>query len=145
MRFQYTQLPNGSFSGTPSANTSVRLDPEPDTPRSVTPCVVGFATRDDERRNNVNPGVDRSASSSAPAAMLLNSAEVRTVELAALGKRSAPRVAVTTTESAKFTGRKTTCTGPAPLTSMVAVSKPSDETRTRAAITPASKLPSRSD
>ena len=34
--------------------------------------------------------------------MLLNSAEVSTVELAALGRRSAPRVAVTTTESAKF-------------------------------------------
>ena len=88
----------------------MRLDPEPDTPRSVTPCVVGFATRDDERRNNVKPGVDRSASSSAPAAMLLNSAEVSTVELAALGNRSAPRVAVTTTESAKLTGRSTTCT-----------------------------------
>ena len=36
--------------------------------------------------------------------MLLNSAEVITVELAALGRRSAPRVAVTTTESAKFDG-----------------------------------------
>ena len=84
----------------------MRLAPEPETPRSVTPWVVGFATRDDERRNSVNPGVDRSASSIAPAAMLLNSAEVTTVELAALGNRSAPRVAVTTTESAKLTGRK---------------------------------------
>ena len=25
----------------------MRLDPDPDTPRSVTPCVVGFATRDE--------------------------------------------------------------------------------------------------
>ena len=49
--------------------------------------------------------------------MLLNSAEVSTVELAALGSRSAPRVAVTTTESAKLTGRSTTCTGPVPLIS----------------------------
>ena len=38
------------------------------TPRSVTPCVVGFATRDDERRNRLKPGVLRSASSTAPAA-----------------------------------------------------------------------------
>src|SRR4029079_3807631 len=115
---------------------------EPDTPRSVTPCVVGFATRDDERRNNVKPGVRRSASSSAPAAMLLNSADVSTVELAALGNRSAPRVAVTTTESAKLTGRNTTCTGPDPLTSTFAVSNPIDDTRTRDASTPASNLPS---
>ncbi len=97
----------------------MRLAPEPETPRSVTPCVVGFATRDEERRNSVKPGVERSASSSAPAAMLLNSAEVSTVELAALGRRSAPRVAVTTTESAKLTGRSTTCTGPAPMTGHV--------------------------
>src|ERR671912_1513375 len=86
IRFQYTQLPNGSLSGTPSASTSVRLAPEPETPRNVTPCVVGLATRDDERRNNVKPGVERSASSNAPAAMLLSSAEVSTVELAALGR-----------------------------------------------------------
>src|SRR6185503_15651063 len=106
----------------------VRLDPEPDTPRSVTPCVVGFATRDDDRRKSVNPGVDRSASSSAPAAMLASSADVKTVELAALGSRSAPRVAVTTTESAKLTGRRTTRTGPEPVTATVADSKPSDDT-----------------
>ena len=122
----------------------MRLAPDPDTPRKVTPCVVGLATRDDERRNNVNPGVDRSASSSAPAAMLLNSAAVRTVELAAVGSRSAPRVAVTTTESAKFVGRSTICIGTRPLTGTSAVSKPCDVTRTRDAITPASKLPSAS-
>src|SRR5262245_37454197 len=145
MRFQYTQLPNGSFSGTPSASTSVRLDPDPATPRSVTPCVVGFATRDEDRRNSVNPGVERSASSKAPAAMLLSSADVNTVELAALGSRSAPRVAVTTTESAKLTGRRITFTGPVPSISTSAVSNPSEATRTRAAIMPASKLPSRSD
>src|SRR5688572_33016155 len=99
MRFQYTQLPNGSLSGTPSASTSVRLAPDPDTPRSVTPCVVGLATRDEDRRNNVNPGVARNAASSAPAALLLSSAAVSAVELAALGRRSAPRVAVTSTAS----------------------------------------------
>src|SRR5690349_3444967 len=142
MRFQYTQLPNGSFSGTPSASTSVRLDPDPDTPRSVTPCVVGLATRDDERRNKVKPGVERSASSSAPAAMLLNSADVSTVELAALGSRSAPRVAVTTTESAKLVGRSTTRTGPAPATVTVADSNPSEDTCRLVAVTLASKLPS---
>ena len=86
----------------------VRLAPDPETPRSVTPCVVGLATRDELRRNSVNPGVDRRASSNAPAAMLFNSAAVMTVALAALGRRSAPRVAVTTTVSAKFRGRSTT-------------------------------------
>ena len=30
-------LPNGSFSGRPSDSTIVRLEPEPETPRSVTP------------------------------------------------------------------------------------------------------------
>ena len=107
-RFQYTQLPNGSFSGTPSASTSVRLAPDPDTPRSVTPCAVGFDARDDDRRNSVKPGVDLSASSSAPAAMLFSSADVITVALAALAKRSALRAAVTTTVSAKLAGRSTT-------------------------------------
>jgi hypothetical protein len=45
------------LSGTPPASTSVRLAPEADSPRSVTPCVVGLALRDDERRKSVKPGV----------------------------------------------------------------------------------------
>ena len=108
---------------------SARLAPDPDTPRSVTPCVVGFATREEERRNKVNPGVVRSASSSAPAAMLVSSADVSTVELAALGSRSVPRVAVTTIESAKFTGRSTIWTGPSPDTWISTGSNPCDDTR----------------
>ena len=77
--------------------------------------------------------------------MLASSAEVSTVELAALGRRSAPRVAVTTKESAKLSGRSTTWTEPEPETSTVAVSKPSEVTRTRDAMTPASNRPSLSD
>jgi hypothetical protein len=56
-RPQYTQPPNGSFNGTPPASTSVRLAPDADRPRNVTPCVVGLALRDEERRNSVKPGV----------------------------------------------------------------------------------------
>ena len=41
---------DGSFRGTPSATTSVRLEPDADNPRSVTPCVVGFATDEEVRR-----------------------------------------------------------------------------------------------
>lgn len=73
--------------------------------------------------------------------MLLNSAEVSTVELAAVGSFSAPRVAVTTTESANVTGRSTTWTGPVPPTSTFAVSNPSNDTVSFDATTPASKLP----
>jgi hypothetical protein len=84
-----------------------RLEPEPDTPRSVA-LSVGFATRDDDRRNN--EARRRAASSSAPAAVG-EFAFVNTVELAALGNRSAPRAAATT-RSAKLTGRNTICSGP---------------------------------
>src|SRR6476619_931931 len=104
MRFQYTQLPNGSVNGTPSESTSVRLAPEPDTPRSVTPCVVGLATRDDERRNRLKPGVLRSASSTAPAADVKSSADDTIVELAAVSTPAAPRDAVTVTDSVSGRG-----------------------------------------
>ena len=87
------------MSAQPSATTSVRLAPEPDTPRSVTPCVVGFATRDDERRNRLKPGVLRSASSIAPAAEVRSSADDTIVALAAVSTPVAPRDAVTVTDS----------------------------------------------
>src|SRR5687767_13534360 len=103
-RFQYTQLPNGSFRGMPSASTSVRLAPEPETPRSVTPCVVGFATRDDDRRNKLKPGVLRSTSSSEPAADVSSSADVSTVVASGVDKRAAPRDAVTTIVSTSGAG-----------------------------------------
>ena len=104
MRFQYTQLPNGSLSAQPSATTSVRLAPDPDTPRSVTPCVVGFATRDDERRKRLKPGVLRSASSIAPAAEVRSSADDTIVALAAVSTPVAPRDAVTVTDSVSGRG-----------------------------------------
>ena len=94
----------GSLSAQPSATTSVRLAPEPETPRSVTPCVVGFATRDDERRNRLKPGVFRSASSTAPAADVRSSADDTIVELAAVSTPVAPRDAVTVTDSVSGRG-----------------------------------------
>lgn len=47
----------------PSHNTSVRDAPELPNPRSEMPCVVGFATNDDDRRNSEKPGTERSRSS----------------------------------------------------------------------------------
>src|SRR6266851_632540 len=47
----------------PSHSSSVRLAPVAPMPRSETPCVVGFATRLDERRNKVKPGTLRRRSS----------------------------------------------------------------------------------
>src|ERR1035437_6299236 len=47
----------------PSHKTSVRLAPEDPRPRSETPCVVGLATRLDERRNRLKPGTERRRSS----------------------------------------------------------------------------------
>src|ERR1017187_2876724 len=46
-----------------SHKTSVRLAPEDPRPRSETPCVVGLATRLDERRNRLKPGTERRRSS----------------------------------------------------------------------------------
>ena len=91
----------------PSATTSVRLAPDPDTPRSVTPCVVGFATRDDERRNRLNPGVFRNASSIAPAADVSSSADDTIDALAAVSTPEAPRDAVTVTDSVSGRGCST--------------------------------------
>ena len=64
----------------------------------MTPCVVGLAARDDERRKSVKPGVKRSASSTVVAAELRRSAEVTTVVAAGVSTpRSSRRPAVTVT------------------------------------------------
>src|SRR6267378_327470 len=47
----------------PSQSSSVRLAPVDPMPRSETPCVVGFATTLEERRNRVKPGTLRRRSS----------------------------------------------------------------------------------
>ena len=47
-----------------SDTTSVRLAPDADMPRKVTPWVVGLATEEDVRRNRLNPGTTRNWSSS---------------------------------------------------------------------------------
>ena len=99
-RSQYTQPPNGSFSGIPSASTIARDAPDADNPRSVAPCAVGLAVFDDVRRNKLNPGVVLSASSSAVDADSDRSDEDRTLVAAAgSGTLTSPRVAVTTTRS----------------------------------------------
>ena len=103
-RSQYTQPPNGSLSGAPSASTSARLAPDADTPRRDAPCAVGFAVRDDVRRNRPKPGTLRSASSSAGDAASCRSVGVTTDTGAAPSSRSLPRVAVTLTVSSSVLG-----------------------------------------
>ena len=61
--FQYTQLPKGSLSGTPSQRTSVRLAPLGPIPRSETPVVVGWEMKLVFRRKSPNPGTRLRASS----------------------------------------------------------------------------------
>ena len=78
----------------------MRLAPDAESPRSVTPCVVGLAARDDDRRNSVKPGVKRSASSTVVAAELRRSADDTTVVAAGVSTpRSSRRPAVTVTVS----------------------------------------------
>ena len=66
-RVQYTQPPNGSFCGMPSAMTSVRLTPLGPMPRSDTPCDVGCDDRLLARVNRLNVGICRSTSSATTA------------------------------------------------------------------------------
>src|SRR5215831_16427111 len=47
----------------PSQSSSVRLAPDEPRPRSEMPCVVGLATRLEERRNMLKPGTYRRRSS----------------------------------------------------------------------------------
>src|ERR1700751_5234069 len=62
-RVQSTHPPNGSLIGMLSHRTRVRLAPVDPVARSETPCVVGFATTLELRRNKLNPGTCRSRSS----------------------------------------------------------------------------------
>jgi hypothetical protein len=76
-------------------------------PRSATPCDVGFETRDDVRRNSVNPGTSFNASSSVTAAIVSSSDEGSTVIVtvgSALG--TSLRDEVTLTASKKGAGCK---------------------------------------
>src|SRR3954467_3212288 len=104
-RSQYTQPPKASFNGMPSARTSTLLAPLAPTPRTDAPCVVGFAVRLLLRRNNVNPGTWRKASSSVTAALLLSSFDVSTTTFAAVcSRRVGIRSPVTTIVSATGDG-----------------------------------------
>ena len=107
---QYTHPPNASFNGTPSVSTSERLAPVPPRPRSVTPCAVGFDTREDVRRNRVKPGTILSASSSVSAALVSSSTAGRTVIVTAGSARGrSVREDVTFTASKKGAGCSVTC------------------------------------
>src|SRR6187200_2107525 len=100
IRLQYTQPPNGSLSGVPSASTSARLAPDADRPRRPAPCVVGLADLEVVRRNRLNPGVVFSASSNGAGGIAARSAAVRIATGAAGEVRAlSVRVAVTTTAS----------------------------------------------
>ena len=77
-----------------------RLAPLAPSPRSETPCVVGFAFRLDERRNIENPTVCRSTSSSTGAADEAMSAFPSVATLAGVSPiRVSVRLAVTMTSS----------------------------------------------
>ena len=56
---QWIHPPMGSLSGTSSSVTSVRLAEVEPRPRRLTPCEVGFATSELERRNSSRPGIWR--------------------------------------------------------------------------------------
>src|SRR5207247_6943345 len=99
---QYTQPPNASFNGTPSASTSERLAPVPPRPRSVIPCAVGLDAREDVRRNSAKPGIIFKASSTVTAPLVINSDEGSTLTVtvgSALG--TSVRDEVTLTDSKK--------------------------------------------
>jgi len=65
--------------GIPSHSTRVRLAPVEPMPRRETPCVVGFAESDDDRRKRVNPGTSRRRSSGLTPGMSVSPARGREV------------------------------------------------------------------
>src|SRR5689334_20881134 len=125
-RFQYTQPPNGLFRGTPSYITSARLAPFAPTPRSETPCDVGFAVKPPERRNNENPVAWRNTSSIVNAPDKAISRLPSAYSLVGVGGiRSSP--ALTTMRSIIAAGSSRICSGSlaaGPASFMRTVSKP---------------------
>ena len=97
----------------PSSSTSARLAPLAPTPRSETPCEVGFATRLPDRRNRVKPGTWRSASSRVRAAVAARSSGPSTIVSAAVSlARIGVRVAVTVMRSKTDAGASTITSRP---------------------------------
>jgi hypothetical protein len=81
----------------PSSSTSARDAPLAPTPRSDTPCDVGFALRLPDRRKSVKPGTWRSASSVVDAAVVcIASREITTTLVGVSPRRIFVCVAVTT-------------------------------------------------
>src|SRR5687767_5627644 len=106
---QYTHPPNASLSGTPSASTSDRFTPEPPSPRIITVCVVGLATRDEG--NKVKPGTIFSASSIDSCALVISSEPGKTAAVT-VGSVAATslRLEVTWTASKNGAGSSATLT-----------------------------------
>jgi hypothetical protein len=76
-----------------------RLAPDAPTPRSETPCVVGFAVRLPARRKSVKPGTCRRRSSSVSAAVVSSSTDVSKTTLAGVSSsRASVRTTVTCSE-----------------------------------------------
>src|SRR5207253_11378763 len=95
----------GALGGARSPRTRVRLAPDAASPRRATPWSVGFATRDEPRRNSPKPGVARSASSSALAGPASRSVPVTTDVAPRIENPGAPRDAVTVSVSSVRTIR----------------------------------------
>src|SRR5436190_8551593 len=108
---QNTHPPNASFGGIPSASTSDRLGDVPPMPRSAAPCAVGFALRDEVRRNSVKPGIAYNASSMVAGPLLRSSLDEITVTVDVGSTRGAAVLdEVTLTASKKGAGCSVTST-----------------------------------
>src|SRR5262249_37658970 len=124
-----TQPPKPSLSGTPSSRINPRLAPDADSPLMVTPCVVGFEYRDDDRRKSENPETTRSASSSVSDGTARTSSPDSTVAPVFGSRQTAGRSETTTTESVIAAGDNVKSVGDA-LTTRRIVAKPSADTST---------------
>src|SRR4051812_17847820 len=69
---QWIHPPTASFSGTSSCVTSVRLADVDPSPRRLTPCDVGFATKELDRRNSSTPGSCLTCASTVNPAVVLS-------------------------------------------------------------------------
>src|SRR3569833_4018232 len=98
MAVQITQLPKGSFCGTPSTVTRARPAAVGPIERSDTPWVVGWAPAEEPRRNRDTPGVVSSARSRRGRDVIAFGLML-TMEKAASARDVGRRAALTTTVS----------------------------------------------
>jgi len=116
----------------------VRLAPDADSPRSVTPCVVGFATAEEVRRNKLNPGTERSWSSRRSAGAVARLVRSSDVTLLSMARRVVELSAETLIASAIAAGLSSNRMTPAgSVTTWVAGANPSAVARTATSPEPA--------